>query len=132
MRRIIRHRVAASIEQGKPQLNDYIARSLQFPEAFPYLIHDPVASIREVRKLQITPRFEANYPPVEVLVTVWVSLAARTRQRDGGIGPRVFDVDVELAARGQVRGDGTYRIVPQSATVKAWWSGLGSTSGRPS
>ena len=118
--------MAASVEQAKSLFEEYITERLQFPEAFPYVVREPVASIHEIRKLQITPLSRSDYPAAEIVVTLRASLAGRMSHRNGNTGSHVIDVDVELNARGTVRADGTYDLAPRSATVKAWWRGLGS------
>jgi hypothetical protein len=123
MRRVVRDRVAASLEMVKAYLEEWIATRLEYPAGFPYLLTEPVISIREMRRFRITPARKADHPPVDIDATLGASLAARAGNLPGEPGPLRLDVDVELRAKGTVRGDGSYDIVPQSATVKAWWQG---------
>jgi hypothetical protein len=43
------------MDRTRPELERYIARHLQYPEAVPLIFADPLASIREIRGLKITP-----------------------------------------------------------------------------
>lgn len=115
--------MAASLEMVKANLEEWIATCLEYPTGFPYLLTEPVISIREMRRLRITPAMKADHPPVDIEATLGASLAARARNLPGDAGPLRLDVDFQLLAKGTVRGDGSYDIVPQSATVKAWWQG---------
>jgi hypothetical protein len=124
VRRIVRDRVAASIEREKARLEEYVAQRLQYLDGFPYALNDPVISIREVRSLKLKPLARADYPPLDIEVILFGSLAAGVRNNPKDLGPSVFGIDVQLNARGTVRGDGTYSIAPQSATLKAWWRGM--------
>lgn len=123
MRRVVRDRVAASLEAAKPYLEEWIAPRLEYPAGFPYLLTGSVLSIREMPRFRITPATKADYPPVEIEATMRGSLAAYVRDLPGDPGPRRFDVDLQVLAKGTVGGDGRYDIAPLSATVKAWWQG---------
>jgi DNA-binding transcriptional LysR family regulator len=67
---------------------------------------EPAVAIREPRSLKITPRFRADYPPVDVTVTMRVSIAAKTRHRGVDLGVRTVAVDIEVDALGAVQGSG--------------------------
>jgi hypothetical protein len=123
MRRVVRDRVAASLEMAKSHLEEWIAERLEYPAGFPYLFTESVISIREMRRLRIRPAIEADYPPVEIVATMRGSLAAHVGNLPSDAGPRRLDVDLRLLAKGTVRGDGRYDIAPQSAAVTAWWRG---------
>ena len=123
MRRVVRDRVAASLETAKPYLEEWIATRLEYPAGFPYLLARPAISIREMRRLRITPAMAADYPPVDIEAILGASLAAHARNLPDDSGQRRLDVDLQLLAKGAVRGDGSYQIAPHSATVKAWWRG---------
>lgn len=120
MRRIVQDYVAASIYRVKPQLEQYIAQRLKYPEPFPFVFTEPVASILEIRHVKITPRFRADYPPLDIIITMHISMTAKTRKHDVELGTRSFGIDVELDALGSVQGDG-YEIAPQHARLIAWW-----------
>lgn len=122
MRCIVREYIAAAIDRGRPDLERYIAGHLQCPQAVPLAFTDPVASIREIRGVKIAPRFRADFPPVDVVVTMRVSLTARTRQRGVDLGTTRIAVDVELDAIGTTAGQG-YDLKPQRARLLAWWGG---------
>ncbi len=124
MRRVVRDRVSASIELARRSLEAWIAECLEYPAGFPYVLNGPVVSIREMRSLQIRPAGRADYPPVDIEATMRGSLAAYVRNLPGQAAPRRLDVDVQLLAKGAVRGDGSYDIAPHSATLKAWWQGI--------
>ena len=124
MRRMVRDRVTESIEQTKPQMEDFIIQRLLYTEAFPYVLSEVVASIREIRKLRVTPLFKSDYPPVEIVVLLRASLIGSASRHNNDFGSRTFDVDVELDARGTVRGNGTYDILLLGARLKAWWAGM--------
>lgn len=47
MRRIVRDYVAASIDRVRPQLEEYLARHLEYRESFPLVFDNPVASIQK-------------------------------------------------------------------------------------
>lgn len=122
MRRVVQEYVAASISRAKPDLESYIAQHLRYPEPFPLSFNDPVASIQEIRQVKITPRFRADYPPVDIIATVRVSMTAKMRRREVELGDRTLAVDVELKAVGTAQGYG-YNVSPTQARLIAWWSG---------
>ncbi len=101
-----------------------MSERLRYPEGFPYSFSWPAVSIREIREFKIAPLANADHPPVRIEALVKASLAGRVSQVRDGYGPGVLDVDVQLTARGAVRADGTYDIVPQAAVLKAWWRGM--------
>ena len=115
--------MADSLESVKADLEEWIATHLEYPAGFPYVLAEPAVSIREVRHLRITPAMNAEYPPIDIEAILEASLTAHARNLPGDPGPRRLDVDFLLLAKGTVRGDGSYQIAPQSATVKAWWQG---------
>jgi hypothetical protein len=92
-----------------------------YPEAFPFSLSDPVASIREIRQVKLTPRFRADYPPVDVVITMQVALTVKARKRDVGLGERTLTIDVELGALGTPQGY-RYDVSPTHAKLTAWWS----------
>jgi hypothetical protein len=106
MRRVVRDYVATSISRARPQLEQYIARHLKYSEPFPFVLTEPVASILQIRRVKITPRFRADYPPLDIVATMHLSMTARTRKRVVELGTRSFDIDVELDALGSVQSDG--------------------------
>src|ERR1700736_1237741 len=108
MRRVVRDRVAASLEMAKANLEEWIATCLEYPTGFPYLLTEPVISIRERRRLRITPAMKADHPPVDIEATLGAFLAARARNLPGDSRPLRLDVDFQLLAKGTVRGDGSY------------------------
>lgn len=116
--------MSASIELAKGSLEAWISACLEYPAPFPYVLNGPVVSIREMRTLRITPTMRAQYPPVDIEATMRGSLVANVRTLPGQAGPRRLDVDVQLLAKGTVRGDGSYDVAPRSATLKAWWQGI--------
>lgn len=120
--------MAASFEMATQRLEKWIAARLEYPAGFPYVLTEPVISIREVRRFRITPAVDADYPPVDIEAILWGSLAAHARNLPDDAGLRRLDVDLELLAKGTVRGDGGYDIAPQSAAVKSWWQGRGRLS----
>jgi len=67
VRRVVHDYVAASIARAKGDLESYIARHLRYPEAFPFSLIDTIASISEIRQVKVTPRFRADYPPVDII-----------------------------------------------------------------
>jgi hypothetical protein len=107
----------------KAQLEEWIAAHLAYPDGFPYALAEPVISIRERRRLRITPAMKTDYPPVDIEALFGASLRAQVRTPPGDTCPRRFDIDLLLLAKGTVRGDGSYEIAPQSATLGAWWQG---------
>ena len=125
MRRIVRARVAASLEQAKPQLEESIAQRLQYLDGFPLVLNNPVISIRDLHRLRIMPLVKADYPPVDIDAIVSARWPRSVRNVPCDPGPLVFDIDVQLKAIGTVRSDGTYNIAPQSAKLKAWWREMG-------
>ncbi|HEV2356233.1 MAG TPA: hypothetical protein VGZ23_01255 [bacterium] len=121
MRRIVCDFIAAAIDRTRPELEQFIAGHLECPEAVPLIFTDPKASIREIREVKVEPRFPADYPSVDVVAAMSVSLTARTRQRGLNLGIRTFLIDVQVDAIGTVRGDG-YDVVRRRARLVAWWS----------
>jgi hypothetical protein len=120
MRRVVHDYIAASVSRAKPDLERYIAQHLHYPEPFPFALTDPSASILELRGVKITPRFRADYPPVDISLAIHVSMTARTRKADADLGMRTFAIDVELDALGTVQGYG-YDVTPRQARMTAWW-----------
>jgi len=121
MRRIVRDYVAASIDRAKLELERYIAKHLEYPGPFPYVLIEPVVSIRELRQLKLTPRLRADYPPVDISAAMRVSITASTQRAGTDSGVRTFALDVDLGALGTVQGYG-YDVVPHRARLVAWWS----------
>lgn len=122
MRRIVRDYIAAAIDRARPDFERYIVSHLQCPASVPLVFTDSVASIREIRNLKVTPRFPGDYPAVDVVVALRVSLTARTRRRGVDVGTKTFALDVELRALGTVAGGG-YDLAPKRARLTAWWGG---------
>jgi hypothetical protein len=120
MRHAVRDYVAASIDHAKPQLERYIADHLQCLEPFPFVFCEPATSIREIHRVKVTPRFRADYPPLDITVTMRVAVTTKMRDRKGGIGIRTLAIDVELDALATVQGSG-YDVEPQRARLVAWW-----------
>lgn len=114
MRRVVREYIAAPIDRAKLDLEGYIAQHLRYPEAFPFSLSDPVALIREIRQVKITPRFRADYPPVDVIITMQVALTGKARKRDVELGERTLTIGVELGALGTPQGHG-YDVSPEQA-----------------
>src|SRR5579864_1842353 len=106
VRRIVRDCIAAAIDRTKPQFEQFIAGYLECPDAVPLAFSDPLVSIREIRRLKVTPRFRTDYPEVDVVVSMHVSVTARTRRRDADLGTRTFLLDVQVDAAGSVAGRG--------------------------
>jgi hypothetical protein len=127
MRRFVRDRVLAAVEQAKPRLEELIAEYLQYPEGFPNRFPRPVVMIRELRELKIVPLAKADLPPVKVdaLIKGWL-FARDSRVRDGR-GPGVLDIKVQLIAHGTMNPDGSYNIEPRAAILKAWWRDMALT-----
>ncbi len=121
MRRIVPSRIAATPEQAKPALKEFISRRLEFPLGFPYKLMPAAVSIREFRKTKVTALASADLPPVriEALLKAWLS--NRAVQIRGDWDPGVLDADVLLNARGTVTPTGAYTVVAQAAALKAWW-----------
>jgi DNA-binding transcriptional LysR family regulator len=109
VRRVVYDYVLATLDRLKLQLERYVAEHLVYPESSHRVLTDPAASIREIRRLKIAPRFPADYPPVDVTVVMRVVMTAHTRDRGADIGIRTTAVDVECAPL-------------------AWWRVLGTTS----
>jgi hypothetical protein len=122
MRRIVRDHVLTAIDRSKPQLEQFIAGHLEFPESVPLIFADRLASIREIRVVKITTRYRADFPEVDVAVAMQVFTMARTRRDGAGQGVRRFLLDVVLEAVGTVQGAG-YGVVPKRARFVAWWGG---------
>ena len=122
MRRIVRDYIRAAIDRARPQLDHFIAGHLECPESVPLIFTDRLVSIREIGELKITPRYQADFPEVDVAVAMQVSTMARTRRDGVGQGTRPFLLDVALDAVGTVAGRG-YDVVPQRARLVAWWGG---------
>jgi hypothetical protein len=122
MRRIVRDYIAAALDRTRPELEQFIAAHLQCPEAVPLVFSDPATSIREIRSMRIMPRLRADFPEVDVLAEMQVSLIARTQRRGVDLGTRTFLLNVVLDAVGTVQADG-YDLVPQHARLTAWWGG---------
>jgi DNA-binding transcriptional LysR family regulator len=120
VRRIVHDYVLAALDRQKPQLEHHIADRLVYPESSHRVLTDPAASIREIRRLKIAPRFRADYPPVDVTVVMRVAMTAHTRDRGADIGIRTTAVDVELRAVGTAQGMG-YNLEPQTARLVACW-----------
>ncbi len=120
MRCIVRDYVTAAIERTRPDLERFIAGHLECPEAVLLTFTDPVVSIREICEIRIMPRYRADYPPVDVVVALSVSLTARTRRRGVDVGTQTFALDVALRALGTPQGSG-YDVTPQDARLTAWW-----------
>ena len=121
MRHIIRDFVHTAITRAKPALEEYIGHHLRYPEPFPFALTDTVAALQELRGVHVTPRWPADYPPVDVTITAYVLLTARTRRRNEDLGLRTFSADVEVRALGAAQGSG-YTVVPEGARLTAWWS----------
>lgn len=120
VRLIVRDYIAAALNRQKPKLERYVAEHLRCPEAYALVFTEPTVTIREVRRLKIAPRFRADYPPVDVTVTMRVSITARTRRRGINVGMQTLALDVELDALGTAQGGG-YDLEPRSARLRAWW-----------
>lgn len=120
VRRAVRDYVLAGLDRLTPQLEQYIAEHVTFPESSRRACTDPVAAIREIRRLKIAPRFRADFPPADVTVVMRVAITAHTRDRGIDIGVRTTTVDVELRAVGTAEGTG-YHIEPHAARLVAWW-----------
>lgn len=123
MRRIVRDYITAALDRQKPQLQAYIAEHLQCPEPFPFVFCEPAASIREICRVKVMPRLCADYPPLDVTVTMRVAVTATMRHRKGGISIRTLAIDVELNALGTVQSV-WYDVEPQRARLVAWWGDL--------
>lgn len=119
MRRIVRDYVAAAVDRARPELERHIARHLVCSEPFPFTLAERLASIHETRRLKITPRFRADFPPVDVVAVVRVSVTAGMRQRGADVGTRTFALDVALHALGTPRPVGT--TSPRKPRLTAWW-----------
>ena len=72
MRRVVRDQIAAANRRSRPQLERFMAGHLECPATVPLAFTRPVASIQEIRELRVTPRFRADYPPVDVVVEMRV------------------------------------------------------------
>jgi hypothetical protein len=123
VRRVVYDYVLATLDRLKLQLERYVAEHLVYPESSHRVLTDPAASIREIRRLKIAPRFPADYPPVDVTVVMRVVMTAHTRDRGADIGIRTTAVDVELRAVGMVEGAG-YHLEPHAARLVAWWGDM--------
>lgn len=120
MRRVVHEYIVTSVNRAKPVLERYIAEHLYYPEPFPFSLSAPAASILEIRRLKITPRVRADYPPVDVTLVIRVSMSARAQKHGVDLGTRTFSIDVELDAVGTVQGHG-YDVIPRHARMAAWW-----------
>lgn len=127
MRRIVRDFVHTAVTRARPALEKYIGQHLRYPEPFPFTLTGTTAALHELRSVQVTPRFLADYPLVDVTVTARVLLTAETRRRDVDLGLRTFSADVEVRALGTVQAAG-YAITPQEAHLTAWWGHSPATS----
>ena len=94
------HRIAAAIDRAKPDLEQFVARHLECPEAVPLIFVARLATIREIRSLKITPRYHADFPEVDVAVAMQVSMIC-----ENTTGLR-WSGDTAVLAR---RGDGCRR-----------------------
>jgi hypothetical protein len=121
VRRVVRDYVAAALDRLKPQLGRYIATHLECPETLAFT--DPVVSVQEVRSLKIVPRLRADFPPLDVVITMRVSVTARTQHRgiDKGIRTTAVDLLLKVLATAQAEG---YRLEPQRSRLTAWWGNL--------
>jgi hypothetical protein len=64
------------------------------------MLGEPVASIQEIRKLKITPRFRVDYPQLDVAVTMRVLITARSERREAKRGVRTAAVRDEYVGLG--------------------------------
>jgi hypothetical protein len=127
VRRIVRNFIHSAIVRAQPTLEEYIGQRLLYPEPFPFTLTDTVASLQELRGVQVTPRWHGDYPPVDVTIRMHILLTAKTRRRDEDLGLRTFAADIEVRALGAVQGTG-YTVLPEKAHLTAWWGHSPATS----
>ena len=104
VRRIVRDFVHTAIARAKPALEQYIDQHLRYPEPFPFTLTDTVAALHELQSVQVTPRFPADYPLVDVTIMVRDLLTAETRRCDEELGATAH---VCRGCRGASPWDGT-------------------------
>jgi hypothetical protein len=108
MRRIVQDYIIAALDRQKPDLEMYIAEHLEYPEAFPLVLDKPAVAIQWSGRVNIAPKFQADYPSIEVTTALRVAVTAESRRRDVArgvrtaavadvvLGLRTFDMGVEL------------------------------------
>lgn len=118
--RLVRDYIAAALYRQQPAVERFIAEHLQVPDSSRCIVIDPVAEIREILRLNMTPAFRGDFPAVDVAVVMRVALTGTLCEHGIDRGAQTVTVDVAVNALGTATGNG-YSLQVRGARLTSWW-----------